>query len=69
MIHTVVGLEHAEIMRPAYAVEYDYSLPHQLHPTLETNASRICILPVRSMEPPATRKQALRALSRASTRR
>jgi len=31
MIHTVVGLEHAEIMRPAYAVEYDYSLPHQLH--------------------------------------
>jgi len=23
-------------MRPAYAVEYDYSLPHQLHPTMET---------------------------------
>jgi len=36
MIHTIIGLEHAEIMRAAYAVEYDYSLPHQLHPTLET---------------------------------
>jgi tRNA uridine 5-carboxymethylaminomethyl modification enzyme len=36
MIHTIIGLENAEIMRPAYAVEYDYSLPHQLHPTMET---------------------------------
>ena len=36
MIHTIVGLENAEVMRPAYAVEYDYSLPHQLHPTMET---------------------------------
>ena len=35
-IRTITGLENAEIMRPAYAVEYDYSLPHQLHPTLET---------------------------------
>ena len=36
MIRTIVGLENAQIMRPAYAVEYDYSLPHQLHPTMET---------------------------------
>ena len=36
MIQTIIGLENAEIMRPAYAVEYDYSLPHQLHPTMET---------------------------------
>lgn len=36
MIHSIIGLENADVMRPAYAVEYDYSLPHQLHPTLET---------------------------------
>ncbi|MCS7048644.1 MAG: tRNA uridine-5-carboxymethylaminomethyl(34) synthesis enzyme MnmG [Verrucomicrobiae bacterium] len=36
MIRSIVGLENAEIIRPAYAVEYDYSLPHQLHPTLES---------------------------------
>jgi tRNA uridine 5-carboxymethylaminomethyl modification enzyme len=36
MIRSIIGLENAQIMRPAYAVEYDYSLPHQLHPTMET---------------------------------
>jgi tRNA uridine 5-carboxymethylaminomethyl modification enzyme len=36
MIQSIIGLENAQIMRPAYAVEYDYSLPHQLHPTMET---------------------------------
>jgi tRNA uridine 5-carboxymethylaminomethyl modification enzyme len=35
-IRTIIGLEKADILRPAYAVEYDYSLPHQLHPTMET---------------------------------
>ena len=36
LIHSVPGLEEAEIMRPAYAIEYDYILPTQMHPTLET---------------------------------
>jgi tRNA uridine 5-carboxymethylaminomethyl modification enzyme len=36
VIHSIIGLEEAEIMRPAYAVEYDYSLPYQLKPTLES---------------------------------
>ncbi len=36
MIHTVPGLENAEIMRPAYAIEYDYITSGQLSPTLET---------------------------------
>lgn len=33
---SMVGLERVEIMRPAYAIEYDYVNPVQLHATLET---------------------------------
>jgi tRNA uridine 5-carboxymethylaminomethyl modification enzyme len=35
-VHAVDGLQEAEIMRPAYAIEYDYINPLQLKPTLET---------------------------------
>lgn len=35
-IRAIAGLENAEIIRPGYAVEYDYCVPTQLHPTLET---------------------------------
>jgi tRNA uridine 5-carboxymethylaminomethyl modification enzyme len=35
-VRSVKGLEAAEIMRPAYAIEYDYVNPAQLKPTLET---------------------------------
>lgn len=35
-IHSIHGLEHAQVMRPAYAVEYDYLDPLQLLPSLET---------------------------------
>lgn len=35
-LHSIPGLEKAEIMRPGYAVEYDYFPPTQLLPTLET---------------------------------
>ena len=35
-IHTVPGLEKAVILRPGYAVEYDFCPPTQLHHTLET---------------------------------
>jgi tRNA uridine 5-carboxymethylaminomethyl modification enzyme len=35
-IRTIPGLEHAELIRPGYAVEYDYCPPIQLFPTLET---------------------------------
>lgn len=40
MIRTIVGCENAEIMRPAYAVEYDFAFPTQLFPSLETKVCR-----------------------------
>ena len=36
MIAAIEGLENAQIVRPGYAIEYDYSQPTQLKPTLET---------------------------------
>ena len=36
VVRCVSGLEQAEIMRPAYAIEYDFIDPVQLRPTLET---------------------------------
>jgi len=40
MVHSIEGLEHAEIMRPGYAIEYDYIEPTQLYPSLETKLIR-----------------------------
>ena len=37
-LRTIPGLEQVEIMRPGYAIEYDYVNPSQLHPSLETKA-------------------------------
>ncbi len=36
MLRTVEGLEEAALLRPAYAVEYDFAPPTQLYPTLES---------------------------------
>ncbi len=40
IVHSIPGLEHAELIRPGYAVEYDYVPPTELHPTLETKRVR-----------------------------
>lgn len=36
VLHSVAGLENAQMMRTGYAIEYDVVVPHQLRPTLET---------------------------------
>jgi tRNA uridine 5-carboxymethylaminomethyl modification enzyme len=38
VVHSIVGLEKAEILRPGYAIEYDYIKPHQLSATLEVKS-------------------------------
>jgi tRNA uridine 5-carboxymethylaminomethyl modification enzyme len=40
LVRTIIGCENAEIMRPAYAVEYDFAHPTQLLPSLETKVCR-----------------------------
>jgi tRNA uridine 5-carboxymethylaminomethyl modification enzyme len=44
MVKTIVGCENAEILRPAYAVEYDFAFPTQLYPSLETKVCRSLFL-------------------------
>lgn len=40
LVHSIPGLNQAEIMRPAYAIEYDFIQPTHLLPTLETKLVR-----------------------------
>ncbi len=36
LVHSIKGLENAQMMRTGYAIEYDMVMPHQLRATLET---------------------------------
>lgn len=40
LLHSIVGLEDAQIMRPGYAIEYDFISPTELYATLETKRVR-----------------------------
>ena len=40
MLRSIKGLEHAEILRPGYAIEYDFVDPTELKPSLETKKIR-----------------------------
>ncbi len=40
MLRSIQGLEHAEIVRPGYAIEYDFVDPTELDPSLETKKIR-----------------------------
>jgi tRNA uridine 5-carboxymethylaminomethyl modification enzyme len=40
VVHSIEGLQEAEIIRPGYAIEYDYVQPTELYPTLETKRVR-----------------------------
>lgn len=40
IVHSIPGLEKAQLIRPGYAVEYDFVPPTELHPTLETKRVR-----------------------------
>jgi hypothetical protein len=55
-IRTIPGLEHAEIMRPGYAVEYDFARPPSFSPPSRPSASPASTSPARSTAPPVTKR-------------
>jgi tRNA uridine 5-carboxymethylaminomethyl modification enzyme len=59
MLRSIPALEHCEIMRSGYAIEYDYLPGRQVTATLESNPCATSFWPVRSSVPLGTRRGAL----------
>ena len=59
-LHTVKGLENAQLYRPGYAIEYDFFDPTQLLHTLETKLIKNLFFAGQSMAPPDTKKLPVR---------
>ena len=68
LVHSIKGLENAEMMRTGYAIEYDMVLPHQLRATLETKKISGLFTAGRQMERQVTKKLLVKGLSRVSMR-
>ena len=56
LVASIPGLEHARVVRPGYAIEYDHVDPRELRPSLETKRLPACSWPARSTARPAMKK-------------
>ena len=57
ILNNINGLENVKVIRPGYAIEYDYIDPRELFLTLETKKIKNLYLPVKLMELQDTKKQ------------
>jgi tRNA uridine 5-carboxymethylaminomethyl modification enzyme len=60
LVHALPGLGDAVMLRPAYAIEYDFVQPTELRSTLETHRLAVCFSRDKSMELPVRRSRCAR---------